>query len=238
MGDLHPSPANEGCACGSCVAATDRTERHLRVLQELAEIGMDLAREVRRQALEPAVAGNGASPAPDVADLGLVFTRIARAVCQTVALEARLEQDRREREAGAGKPRLDITARWRARRLKDDVGYYVDKAIRAEIAAAPPGTYDLERALVELDERLADDEDHADFANHTLGELIARICRDLDVTLDLSQFEGEDWAIELAAATAPPGSTPAARCGTSASNVGPVDDPPPSPGRRRERPPP
>ncbi len=210
------------------------------MLQELAEIGMDLAREVRRQVVEPAAVSDGApaSPPPDVAELGLVFTRIARAVRQTVALEARLEQDRVEREAGNGKPRLDITARWRARRLKDDVSHYVDKAIRAEIAAAPPGTYDLKRSLDELHERLADDEDHADFANHSLGELIVRICRDLDVTLDLSQFEDEDWAIELAAAAVPPGSTPAARCGTSASGGAAIDDPTPPPVRSREWPPP
>ncbi|MDB5423584.1 MAG: hypothetical protein JWQ29_1000, partial [Phenylobacterium sp.] len=31
-----------------------RTERHLRLLQELAELGMDIARAVRAEAVEPA----------------------------------------------------------------------------------------------------------------------------------------------------------------------------------------
>jgi hypothetical protein len=70
--------------------SSDRAERRLRILQELAEIGMDLARAVRTRALALAAK---ADPAAAV-DLGLSFSRIARAVRQTVALEAKFEQDR------------------------------------------------------------------------------------------------------------------------------------------------
>jgi hypothetical protein len=68
--------------------SSDRAERRLRIVQELAEIGMDLARALRTRALAAK-----ADPAAAV-DLGLSFSRVARAVRQTVALEARLDQDR------------------------------------------------------------------------------------------------------------------------------------------------
>ena len=53
--------------------ATARTERHLRLLAELAEIGMTLAREVSRQVLDPSTNNLAA------AELALTFSRIARA---------------------------------------------------------------------------------------------------------------------------------------------------------------
>jgi hypothetical protein len=68
--------------------AESRAERHLRLLQELAEIGMDIARAVRAEAL--AVADDdAAAPAPSrfgKSDPGLVFSRIARAVRQTIGI--------------------------------------------------------------------------------------------------------------------------------------------------------
>ena len=75
----------------SAAAGAERTARHLRLLAELAEIGMELARDVRRQALEPDAermdaaagdAGENVAGAGVRADLGLVFARIARAVCR------------------------------------------------------------------------------------------------------------------------------------------------------------
>ena len=71
-------------------SSTERTERHSSVLRELAEIGMDLARALRTHAVaEP--------DAARAADVGLVFSRVSRAIRQTVALEARLDADRETR---------------------------------------------------------------------------------------------------------------------------------------------
>jgi hypothetical protein len=55
--------AAEPHACG-CRCGDERAERQLRTLQELAEIGMDLAREVRAQALDPAPAAPPRRRAP------------------------------------------------------------------------------------------------------------------------------------------------------------------------------
>jgi hypothetical protein len=62
-------------------------ERHGRILSELAELALSLARDLRKRTV--------AADTPEaVADLGLAFQRIARSVGQTVALEAKLERDR------------------------------------------------------------------------------------------------------------------------------------------------
>ena len=173
---------------------TERAARRLRMLQELAEIGMDLARGVRRQALEqPAPEPDAVEP--DAADLGLTFSRIAKAVRQTIALEARLEQDCQDRDQQA---EADRTAR-RARARKAEIRRIVEQAIEADAHED-----DVEHFLGELDERLQDDEDDADFADRPIGELVARICRHLGVTPDWSLWEDEDWANEEAGAPGSP----------------------------------
>jgi hypothetical protein len=55
----------------------------------------------------------------------------------------------------------------------------------------------------DLDERLGDGDEEADFADRPIGELVARICRDLGVTPDRSLWQDDDRAIEEAAAKAP-----------------------------------
>jgi len=177
-------------------AAEARAERHLAVLRELAEIGMDLARIVRREALA-AEAADPEQPAVP-AELTLTFSRIARAVRQTLALEARLADDRlaRRRRAEA-EQRVERDARGHARKaaVKDIVERIIDA-----------GDGDTERLLDHLDERLDDPLDDADFADRPLGDLVAAICRDLGVAMDWSLFEDEDWGIEAAVIAPPPDS--------------------------------
>ena len=66
------------------------------MLRELADIGMEMARALqgevraRAEAVEDAESGE---PPQSVAELGLAFSRVSRAVRQTLALEARLEDD-------------------------------------------------------------------------------------------------------------------------------------------------
>jgi hypothetical protein len=161
--------------------SSDRAERRLRILQELAEIGMDLARAVRTRALA------AKDPAAAV-DLGLSFSRIARAVRQTLALEARLaeERDARDRRTQAEH------ARRRGLQRKAVVRHAVEQAIGAET----DGT-DREDLLDDLHERF-EYEDELRFADRPISEHVARICRDLGVTPDRSLWAGEDWAIEEA----------------------------------------
>ena len=143
----------------------------MQMLQELAELGMGLARTV-----EPASSPE-AGP-----DLGLMFSRIARAVRQTLALEARLYQDRATRHGHAEAGRL-VETRERGLRRKAQAGRIVERVLESDA--------DGEALLDALDERL-DDADDIDFADRPLGELVAHICRDLGVTPDWSLWQDED----------------------------------------------
>jgi hypothetical protein len=190
-----------------------RTERHLRLLQELAELGMDIARAVRAEAVEPAPAPeDDAAPSRFGADLGLVFARIARAVRQTLALEARVAADGRQ----AQERRQAEEVRRRAEQRRKDVRSYVAQAIEAEAAERKTPDHQVERLLDDLDERLDDYEDALQEA--PIGALVARICKDLGVTPDWSLWDDQDWALEHLRTTAP-------------GDIGddPETDPPPDP---------
>jgi uncharacterized membrane-anchored protein YjiN (DUF445 family) len=192
-------------------SADARTARHLQGLAELGEIGMELARLVRRQAVEQAAAN------PDGAvdeHLGLVFARIARAVRQAFALEARLADDRRT--ARAAETRLRVEGR------KTKVRTAVERVLDAEASES-----DAENLFYDLTERLETDYDDADFADRPIGELVARICRDLGVTPDWSLWEDQAWAIAYERSL-PPDNAPAAERWRSPPAANPdAESPPP-----------
>ena len=175
-------------ASPSVGAASDpfevRAQQRVEALQELIAIGMELAREARRQVMEPTHAETPAK------DLDLVFQRIARAVRQTVALATRLDQDRQKSQAErASKAAVETRVRGLMRKAR--VQEIVERVIEVES--------DGERLLGRLDERL-EDADDTDFADRPIGELVAAICRDLGVTPDWSLWEDEAWAIAAAGA--------------------------------------
>jgi hypothetical protein len=173
--------------------ADTRTHQRLAILRELAEIGMRLARGVERQAEDPEAAPG---------DVGLVFSRIARAVRQTLALEARFEAELQTRllmEQGEAEDRRVREAYAPISQRSDVVRRAVGQAIEADAEDE-----DQEEQLFEaLDERLDEHEDENDYLDRPIGELVAQICKDLGVRADLSLWEDEDWAIEEAAERAP-----------------------------------
>ncbi len=183
-----PLPTDD---CGS--PATRAAER-LAMLRELAQIGMGLARDVARRAQAPGAAAG---------DLGLAYGRIARAVRQTLALETRLEDGievRRREDRAAHELQAARLARRTLERRTKLVRRAVGQAIEAEAEDADRVEYLIDR----LDERLDDRQDDEDFLDRPLGELVARICKDLGVTVDLNLWEDEDWARPEAAAPPPP----------------------------------
>ena len=183
--------------------AAERTERHLHMLAELAEIGMQLARDVARQALEVAedaqkedARGLTAKPAGSL-DFGLIFARIARAVRQTVALEARLAS---EAEAGVQQQAASKAAseRVHARQQKQRVRGLVEDAIAARAASGEGDSGEAENLRLDLDELLEDPDIEAELGRRPVGVIVAGICENLGIRADLSGFTDAELGFDMA----------------------------------------
>jgi hypothetical protein len=172
--------------------------RQLAMLQELAEIGMQMARAVRDEALVRAELDE-AAPAPPSpfggGDLGLVYSRIARAVRQTLALETRVAEGIEKGKIEQARSRV-AAIRTALDERQHAVRDYVADAIEAEAAERGTPEKDVERLLDDLDERLEDGDYDDALADAPIGDLVARICADLGVTPDWSLWDDQAWAIE------------------------------------------
>jgi len=195
-----PEPRDPDGPAGAC-AAEARLARQLGILQELAEIGMQMARAVRDEALAPVEppAEAPATPAPrsrfEGKDLALQFSRIARAVRQTMALETRVaegiataRQAHEQRTVGAARLALDDR--------QDDIRGFVAQAIEAEADRRELPEREVERLTDELDERLEGGGYDDALADGPIAELVARICFDLGLTPDWRIWDDQDWAIQ------------------------------------------
>ena len=211
-----------------CDEEAERTGRHLGMLAELAEIGMRRAREVERRALaeEPR-----RDALPDRArlnsaemDWGLVFARIARAVRQTVALEAKLAADAQE-QATVARASQAAAERKRTRQIKQQVRLLAEEAIGAEADGR-----EAENLRLDLAERLDDPDIEAELGRRPIGVIFAGICRDLGITPDLSGFTDAELGFEIeTAADGGRGSTPYAGCDRTGLEMGIPPHPGPLP---------
>jgi len=194
---IEPEPRDPDGPVEPC-AAEVRQARQLAVLQELAEIGMQMARALRDEALARAEAEAPAEPAPrsrfGAADPALQFSRIAKAVRQTLALETRVaegiataRQAHEQRTVGAARLALDDR--------QDDIRGFVVQAIESEADRRELPEKEVERLTDELDERLEDGGYDEALADGPIAELVARICFDLGLTPDWRIWD-EDWAVQ------------------------------------------
>jgi hypothetical protein len=89
---IDESSSAQACACEGCAAISERTAHQLTVLRELTELGMRMARALCD---EVEAAPQDEVPLRRSADPALMFSRISRAVRQTLALEARILEEAR-----------------------------------------------------------------------------------------------------------------------------------------------
>jgi hypothetical protein len=174
--------------------------QQLAMLQELAEIGMQMARAVRDEALAPVEPADEDAPTKPPSrfgsgDLGLVYSRIARAVRQTLALQIRVAEDI-EKVRVQGEQRRVAAIRWGMEERQREIRDYVAEAIEAEAVELKKPEREVERLLDDLDERIeaGDYDDSLDDA--PIGDIVARICADLGVIPDWDLWDQHDWAIE------------------------------------------
>jgi hypothetical protein len=156
----------------------EMTERHGKVLADLAEIGMCIAREVQGQVL-------AAETPEEKARAAAAFPPVARAVRQTVALEAKLRRDqaRQDREDQDEANRQIAGA---IRRRKAQVRMHMQRAICNAFPDAldedddgdgPPDEILLR--FEDLRDRLDDEILDADFALRPFHEVIQGLHRSL-----------------------------------------------------------
>jgi hypothetical protein len=158
------------------------------MLRRLAQIGMALAERLQVEVMDGTAAQAGVDP-------GLAFSRIARAVRLTLALQARFEDDHQAPESWRAKARADRASEYlsrcgRGQMLKDEARDLAGQVIRAE-ARERGDDSEVERLLDAVDERLNEHGD-ADLADHLLDELVKQICRDLGVPFDAERWFDED----------------------------------------------
>ncbi|HZZ69059.1 MAG TPA: hypothetical protein VFE18_12880 [Phenylobacterium sp.] len=178
-----------------------RMERHLRLLQELAELGMRMARAVTEQVVaQGADEGSDAGPGDSrlAGDPGMVFSRIARAVRLTLVLEAKLaeelaDKERIDRSEAVRRARAIAQAPYRER--EEHLRRAVARAIRRDLH-----DQDEETLFDTLNEEIDDWSRTPGFLDRPIGELAALICKDLGLTASPALWEHEAWALEEAAA--------------------------------------
>jgi hypothetical protein len=215
----NASPFAPSAATAANDPQTDRPESHARpddfeamgiewqlgMLRELAEIGMEMARDVRDEAVAEPAPDQPGQPSGKRDTLALAFSRISRAVRMTLALYAKLVEDHRllgDQIATERKQRADAARTEHRAHQRDKVTRVVEATLDAK---AGKNESERERLEDEFREQLQDFDDYALCGQRSIGEIIARICRDLGVTPDWKRWVDAAWAIDEIA-TKPPGS--------------------------------
>jgi hypothetical protein len=107
--------------------------------------------------------------------------------------KAAAEREARRLERAQALAVADAQARDRRRTA---IHCVVEETIETEIE----GEAAVDSLIADLYERLDEVEGDADFGERPIGEIVARICRDLGVTPDWRRWAGEAWAVEEARA--------------------------------------
>jgi len=168
--------------------------RQVERLDALAELGLDMARAI-------------AAEKPDAAVTA--FSRVAKTVRLCGLLQSRLIKDMDDAFARAQlyAPERESLARTAA--IQNDPAHdhkgRVEKIVERQVRARHKDEDQVERLMLEACDRLDDDDIYRDVQTRPVGELVARICKDLGLDPDWERLSQEAWAQEEMA-TAPPGS--------------------------------
>jgi len=141
-------------------------ERHARLLGRFAELAESLAEHLHDEVL-------AAESAQDKRDLTLAFHRITRSARQTLALEAKLERDRKL-EIVADLARAETLAREPVRRRKAQIAAAIERLIWRE--ADEDDVLDLQMRLGDL---MAEEDLHDLYAEGPIEDHIRRLCIEL-----------------------------------------------------------
>jgi hypothetical protein len=207
---LTPDTANAAHAAPSGPVAgrtESRAQWRLAMLEELAEIGMTVARAIGQQIAAAAEVARmnepGAPPSEAIVKAEGALKSVSRTVRQTLAFHAKLEKQQRD-EDGKGKNEKTESA-FRAHR--DDrsrqakAGYHdrrkatVKRAV-VKMLRITRDPSDAEDLLRDLREKLDELDDYADFTHDPVSALVAAVCRSMGLKPDWRLYADTLWAIE------------------------------------------
>lgn len=154
--------------------ATDRAEQRARMLGELADVAMDLARDMAERA-------KAADSLEEAGHFTRAFDRLARSVRLTLGLEARLERDLR---AEARTVRIETREAILLRRQQ--VSARLESVMRAEVPRA-----EREGLEYEMNRRLSEETLYTAFLDGPVEDVIARLGAHLGLFEPAAANDGE-----------------------------------------------
>lgn len=196
-----PPPSEADLDTAEAVEASTamaRGERHLRMLTELAEITMNLARslgELAQARIEEVKSTDAVlSPGEDPA---AAFSKISQTLRRTIDLEARLADQVNTRRAGLATARS-------ARRASLDEAHKtaMDAAIDGALSDAffdvypeypEPNDHEPEEVLEAAERFRSEYAEFRDYLRRPVGETVARFCEILNLDPTCCIKDGETW---------------------------------------------
>jgi hypothetical protein len=199
---IEPTPP---CPSEPLTPREQRAAGALCMLQELAEIGMDMARVCGRRALaqeQMDEVAPGCVPSLRAAELSLAFERIARSIRLTLTLKAKIDDGVLVAELEAREKR-----RIREAERRDEVQAHKSaafKATREVIKQSDRPECERERLLDNADGLFIHGDLPAElFERGVHSGLMADICKVLGVEPDWAVWSGESWALTEMIASLP-----------------------------------
>ena len=196
--DPIPPADADTAAMAEAAAAVERGERRLRLLAELTEIGMSLARslgELVQARIEQEIKSDDAPGRSK--DAAAAFDKMAQTVRRTAALEARFDEAVKARREGLITERAARRATRSAAHKTAVDDAIVDGLHDAYAADCPDAEYhDLsDRLMEDAREYLGDADEMRGYLDRPVGETVARLCAALGLDPEACESDGQTWRV-------------------------------------------
>ena len=199
---LDPIPRADADVDTAAMAETtgtiERGERHLRMLAELGEIGMRLARSLGQLVdarVERELKGEVAPGRSE--DAAAAFDKMAQTVRRTAALEAQLAEGVKVRREGLITQRAERRATLDAAHKSAKSEAILYGLHDAYAASTPDAEYQeqVERLMEDVQEYLGDPDEMRGYLDRPVGETVARLCAALGVDPDTCTLDDGAWTV-------------------------------------------
>ena len=200
---IPPADADtDTAAMAEAAISVERGERHLRMLAELTEIGMRLARslgELTQARIERELTKDDAPARSE--DAAGAFDKMAQTIRRTAALEAKLAEGVKAGRAGLFTERAERRAT-RSAAHENAVKDAITEGLHdAYAATCPDAEYNdlADRLLEDAREYLGDADEMRGYLDRPVGETVAKLCAALGLDPEACELAsepgGETWIV-------------------------------------------